>query len=170
MSYFLRQEATELLKAFFLCLPDSGVVPLTDKQIANYTKQYFSFIRPDFVPLVVDKNDRLVAFGVTMPSLSHALQKAKGNLLPFGALHILKALKKNALADLYLIAVKKEFQGKGVNALLMHELTKVYLKNKIRYAESNPELELNTKVQSIWEHFDAVQHKRRRCYIKHLSP
>jgi len=145
-----------------------GVVPLTDKQIAYYTKQYFSFIRPDFVPLVVDKEGKLVAFGITMPSLSIALQKAKGSLLPFGVIHILKALKKNKLADLYLVAVKKEYQGKGVNALLMYEVNKSYVKNGIEYAESNPELELNTKVQSIWEHFDAVQHKRRRCFIKQL--
>ncbi len=143
-----------------------GVVPLTDKQIAYYTKQYFSFIRTDFVPLVVDKNNKLVAFGITMPSLSVALQKAKGSLLPFGVIHIFKALKKNKLADLYLVAVKKEYQGKGVNALLMYELTKSYLKYGIEYAESNPELELNKKVQSIWEHYDAVQHKRRRCFIK----
>lgn len=145
-----------------------GVVPLTEKQIAYYTKQYFGFIRTDFVPLVVDKDGKLVAFGITMPSLSIALQKAKGSLLPFGFAHVLKALKKNDMADLYLVAIRKEYQGKGVNALLMHELTKSYLKNGIKYAESNPELELNKKVQSIWEHYDAVQHKRRRCFIKHI--
>jgi GNAT superfamily N-acetyltransferase len=145
-----------------------GVVPLTEKQIQYYTKQYFSFIRPDFVPLILNKEGKLVAFGVTMPSLSDALQKAKGSLLPFGFVHILKALKKNKIADLYLVAVSKDLQGKGVNALLMHELNKAYIRNGIRYAETNPELELNTKVQSIWEHFDAEQHKRRRAFIKHL--
>ncbi|WP_298390498.1 hypothetical protein [Hydrotalea sp.] len=146
-----------------------GVVPLTDKQIRYYTKQYFSFIRTDFVPLVIDKNGKLVAFGVTMPSLSVALQKAKGSLLPVGFIHVLKALKKSKMADFYLVAIRKDFQGKGVNAMLMHELAKSYIKNGIKYAESNPELELNKKVQSIWEHYDAIQHKRRRCYIKHLN-
>jgi len=145
-----------------------GVVPLTEKQIQYYTKQYFSFVRPDFLPLIVDKTGKLVAFAVTMPSLSVALQKAKGSLLPFGVFHLLKALKKNEYGDLYLVAVKKELQGKGVNAILMHELAKVYLKNGIKYAESNPELESNTAVQSIWQYFESVQHKRRRCYIKHL--
>lgn len=147
-----------------------GVVPLTDKQIQYYTKQYFSFIRTDFVPLVIDKNGKLVAFGVTMPSLSIALQKAKGSLLPFGFVHVLKALKKNTIVDFYLVAIRKDLQGKGVNAILMHELAKSYIKNGIKYAESNPELELNKKVQSIWEHYDAIQHKRRRCYIKHFNP
>ena len=147
-----------------------GVVPLTDKQIKYYTKQYFSFILPSFVPMVIDKNGKLIAFAVTMPSLSNALQKAKGSLLPYGLVHILKALKKNKLADLCLIAVNKEYQGKGVNAVLMFELTKTYIKRGIEYAESNPQLELNKKVQSIWEHYEAIQHKRRRCYIKYLTP
>ncbi len=146
-----------------------GVVPLTEKQIKNYTKQYFSFIKTEFVPLVLDSKGKLIAFGVTMPSLSIALQKAKGSLLPFGFLHILKALKKNNVADLYLVAIDKEYQGKGVNAIVMNEVNKTFVKYGIEYAESNPELEPNIKVQSMWEHFDAVQHKRRRCFIKYLN-
>ncbi len=148
-----------------------GVVPLTDKQIEYYTKQYFSFIKTEFVPLIIDQNGKLVAFGVTMPSLSLALQKAKGSLLPFGLFHLLGALKKgkNKFADLYLVAVDKAYQGKGVNALLMYECNKTYIDYGMEYAESNPELELNEKVQSFWERFDAVKHKRRRAFIKRLD-
>ncbi len=145
-----------------------GVVPLTERQITYYTKQYFSFIRVDFVSLITDKNGKLAAFGITMPSLSVALQKAGGSLLPFGFYYILKALKKNTVGDLYLVAVRKDIQGKGVNSLLMYELTKSYIKNGIQFAESNPELETNKQVQAIWEHYHARQHKRRRCYIKQL--
>lgn len=146
-----------------------GMVALSEKQIEYSTRKFLSFIRPDFVSLVLDKNNDLAAFGITMPSLSLALQKAKGGLYPFGFIHILKALKKNNLGDLCLVAVRKDLQGKGVNAILMNELTKSYIKNGIEYAESNPELEENTKVQSIWEYYDTVQHKRRRCYIKYLE-
>jgi len=146
-----------------------GVVPLTERQVRYYTKQYFSFIRTDFVPLIVNESGRLIACGITMPSLTSALQKAKGNLLPLGFAHILKALKKNNLADLYLVAVAKRWQGKGVVALLMHEVTRAYIANGIEYAESNPELETNRDVRAIWEHYEAVQHKRRRSYIKFLN-
>ena len=145
-----------------------GVTPLTEKQIAYYTKAYFGFMRTDFVSVILDKEGKLAAFGITMPSLSAALQKADGKLLPFGVFHILKALKKNDTADFLMIAVRKDLQGKGVNAIMMYELAKSYIKNGIKYAETNHELEDNTKVQSIWEHFDARQHKRRRCFIKHL--
>lgn len=146
-----------------------GVVPLTGKQIGYYTKQYFSFIRPDFISLITDKHGCLVAFGITMPSLSRALQKAKGRLFPFGFIHLLRAIKENTMGDLYLVAVAKPLQGKGVNAVLMYELTKTYIKNGIQYAESNPELETNTHVQSMWQYYDVQQHKRRRCFIKYLS-
>ncbi|MBI3220098.1 MAG: hypothetical protein HYZ44_11340 [Bacteroidetes bacterium] len=145
-----------------------GVVALTEKQIEYYTKQYFSFIRTDFVSLVTDASGKLAGFAITMPSLSVALQKARGKLFPFGFIHLLKALRKNKVGDLYLIAVRKDLQGKGVNALVMYELTKSYVKFGIEYAESNPELEDNRQVQALWEYYDVQQHKRRRCFIKHL--
>ncbi len=146
-----------------------GVVELTERQVAYYTKMYFSMIRPEFITLIADKNNKLVGFGVTMPSLSAALQKANGSLFPFGFIHLLKALKKNSEADLMLLGVDKAYQGKGVNALVLQQTNEAFNKRGILYAESNPELEMNTKVQSIWDHFDARQHKRRRCFIKQLS-
>lgn len=145
-----------------------GVVPLTPKQIKYYTDQYFGFIRPDFVPLIVDKNGKLAGFGVTMPSLSAALQKSGGKLFPFGFIHLLLALRKNPVADLYLVAVRKDLQGKGVNAVLMDEAWNAYKSFGIKEVESNPELEDNVLVQSFWHNYEAVQHKRRRCYIKNL--
>jgi len=161
-------------KALFQLIDDEyrhlyGVVPLTEKQVNNYIKQYFGFVTPDFVPIVLDENDRMIAFGVTMPSLSRALQKAKGRLLPFGFIHLLKALKKNDRADLYLVAVRSEYQGKGVNAILIDKMNRVYNKLGITKVESNPELETNRLVQEQWKFFEKRQHKKRRCYIKHLK-
>lgn len=146
-----------------------GVVPLTEKQIRYYTKQYFSFVRPDFVSLVTDSDGKLVAFGITMPSLSQALQKSGGRLFPLGFWHLLKAIRKNNTADLLLVAVRKDLQGKGVNALIMHETLKSFIKNGITTAEASHQLEDNTRVQALWDSFDAKMHKRRRCYIKYLN-
>jgi len=145
-----------------------GVVELTGRQVDYYTRQYFSFIKPEFVSLVTDKEDQLAAFAVTMPSLSLALQKARGRLLPLGFLHLLKALKKNSVGDMYLVAVRPDLQGKGVNAVLMREITRSYIRHGIKYAESNPELETNVQVQATWKYYEAHAHKRRRCFIKYL--
>jgi hypothetical protein len=145
-----------------------GVVPLTEKQIDNYIKEFFGFISPDYIPVILDQNNNLVAFGFTIPSLSRALQKAKGKLFPFGYLYLLRALKKNNCAELCLVAVKPNLQGKGVNAILIHNMNCMFNKLGIKKVESNPELETNHLVQGQWKYFERRQHKRRRCYIKHL--
>jgi len=146
-----------------------GFVQLSEKQIDMYVKQYFGFIRPEYVPVVLDSKGKVAAFGITMPSLSRALQKARGRLFPLGFYYILRAMRKNDRADLYLVAVRPDLQDKGVNAVLMHEMNKTFLKEKILEVETNPELETNLKVQAQWKLMEKRQHKRRRCYIKHLQ-
>lgn len=145
-----------------------GVVPLTEAQVAGYVKQYFGFLNPAFTPAVLDEEGRLVGFGVTMPSLSRALQRSQGRLFPFGFVHLLRALKRNDRADLYLVAVRSDYQGKGVNALMMHMMTEVFIERGIHTVESNPELESNTDVRGQWKYYETRQHKRRRCFIKEL--
>jgi hypothetical protein len=145
-----------------------GFVPLSERQIDYYVKQYFGFIIPEYVPVVLDQQNRVVAFGITMPSLSRALQKNRGRLLPFGFVPVLKAMRNNSEIDLYLTAVRPDMQNKGVNAMLINEMNKIYVRNKINRVESNPELEENQKIQAQWRYFKYRQHKRRRCYIKEI--
>ncbi len=146
-----------------------GVFPLTQRQIDMYISRYLKVVHHEYVSIILDRDGRVAAFAVTVPSLAKALQKCRGSLFPMGFLHISRALRKNDAVELCLIAVRPDLQGKGVNAVLMHELNKIYLRHNILRAESNPELETNTRVQAQWKFFDARQHKRRRCYIKDVS-
>ena len=118
------------------------------------------------VSMVMNDKDELVAVGLSMVSLSEALQKAKGKLWPFGWWHLLKALfiKRPKVLDLLLVAVRPDYQGTGANALLFTDLIPVYKKLGFEYAESNPELADNDKVQGQWSYFRTEQHKRRRCF------
>ncbi|MFH1194426.1 MAG: GNAT family N-acetyltransferase [bacterium] len=145
-----------------------GFVQLTKKQIDGYVKQYFGFIKPDFVPIILNEKNEVVAFGITMPSLSLAFQKACGRLFPLGFIHVLRAMKKNDRADLYLTGVRPDYQDKGVNAILIYEMNKIFPQNNITRVESNPEMETNAKVQAQWRFYEGRQHKRRRCFIKEL--
>ena len=142
---------------------------LTERQIDYYINIYLGLLNLDLVTLVVDKEDQLVGVGISMPSMSRALQKSKGKMFPLGWWYLLKGLKgKNDRVDLLLVAVKPEYQNKGVNALLFQDLIPYYIKYGYKSAESSPELETNAKVQGQWEYFGHRQHRRRRSFFKNL--
>lgn len=142
---------------------------LTERQIDYYIDIYLGLLNLDLVTLIVDKEGKLVSVGISMPSMSRALQKSHGKFLPFGWWHLLKGLKgKNDRVDLLLVAVRPDYQNKGVNALLFQDLIPYYQKNGYKWAESNPEMETNSKVQSQWEYFNYRQHRRRRSFYKNL--
>lgn len=146
-----------------------GYSPLTPRQINRYISMYIPVLRLDNISLIVDKDKKLIGVGIAMPSMSKALIKCRGRLFPFGWVHLLKALRgQNDVVDLLLVAVKPEYQSKGVNSLLFTDLIPCFIKNGYKFAESNPELELNQKVQSQWSYFETRQHKRRRAYRKPL--
>ena len=144
---------------------------LSPKQIEYYVKMYIPVLHMDLVTLIVRESDNaIVGIGICLPSLSKALQKAKGKIFPIGWMYLLYAMygKGNKLADLYTIGVASEYQGKGVNAMIFADLIPMFNKHGFAHAESNPELELNTKVQSQWEDFETKQHKTRRAFIKEI--
>lgn len=146
-----------------------GYSPLTPKQIDYYIDMYLGILKLDGVSLIIDKNDELVAVGVSMPSMSMALRKSKGKLLPIGWWYLWQALQgKTDVVDLLLVAVKPEYQSKGVNALLFNQLIPVFQKHGYKYAESNVELEDNENVQRQWEYFDHRLHRRRRVWKKKI--
>lgn len=147
-----------------------GYSRMSQKQIDQYVNMYLPILDLRMVTLIEDAEENLVGVGVSMPSLSKALQKAKGKMLPFGWWHLLKALRFNRpkTLDLMLVAVKQEYQNKGVNSLLFTDLIPTYQALGFKDAESNPEMETNNKVQAQWEYFDTTLHKRRRAYKKSI--
>ena len=146
----------------------STFTPITDKQKAYFKKKYISFINPEYIKYVSDKDDNLVAFAVTMPSFSTALQKAKGKLFPFGIFHLLKAKKNSKDVIFYLIGVHPDYQNKGVHAILFNELFETFQKLDIKNCIRTPELEDNIAIQQIWKRFDPTLCKRRRTYRKNI--
>ena len=146
-----------------------GYSRLTKRQIDYYIKIYLGMLNLDLVTLIVDGEDQLVGVGISIQSMSRALQKSKGKMFPFGWWHLLKGLKgKNDRVDLLLVAVKPQYMGKGVNALLFTDLIPAYNKYGFKWAESNPELESNAAVQNQWEAFPYRQHRNRRAFIKKI--
>ena len=144
--------------------------PMTPKQKQYYCKMYFPILNFDFVTMVANEQDEIVAVGLGMPSLSEALRKCQGNLFPFGWYHLIKALKAKKMTDfdLLLIAVRPDYQDKGVTALIFNEMTPHFQRYGIQRVETTAILETNHKNLANFAEFDHIQHKRRRAFIKEL--
>lgn len=150
-----------------------GFSQMTERQMDQYVDMYFPMADLSLVTLIEDRNDnnKVVAVGITIPSLSKALQKChNGRLFPFGWFHVLRALKfhKTKGVDLMLIGVLPEYRQKGANALIFNDLIPRYQAYGFEWGESQVEMENNDKVQSQWQYVEKVLHKRRRCYKKDI--
>ncbi len=149
-----RKEVYPYARKFFLTLNEVfkdlyDFVPLTDKEIDSYINQYFPFLNLDFVNFVVDQNDNLVAFGLSIPSLTEAYQKAKGHLFPFGWFHLLRALHKYDTIDLLLNGVHPDWQRRGVHSIYYAEMNRNAIKNHVMYAYTNPQI-IGNEAEKIW--------------------
>ena len=144
--------------------------PMTDKQKNYYKDMYFQFLNFDFVTLVVNEKEELVGVGLGMPDIAPALRKSGGKLFPFGWYHLIKALKAKKMErfSFLLIAVRPDYQDKGINALFLQDQIPLINQYGIHTLETTSMLETNTKVLSFFMQFDHKQHKRHRAYIKPL--
>ncbi len=149
--------------------PLYGTTDLTEAQIDMYVNTFFSYVNSDFIKVVTDAKGELAGFVIALPSLSKAMQKGQGRLVPFGAIHLLKSIRHSDILDLYLIAVRPDLQGAGVNAILMDSLLKSAIRYNMKVAETGPTLETNRQVLSQWKFFNARQHRRRRIYMKTID-
>lgn len=148
--------------------PLYGTTTLDDTQVKRYVKKFLPMIDPRLACFVMDEQDELAAFGVSAPSIASALKKSNGRLFPFGFVGVLRALKHNDTLDLFLIAVRPEYQNCAVNAVAVNHVMRGCMEMGIQRAETGPQLESNHKILSQWNMFSPKQHKRRRCWIKQL--
>ncbi|MCL1816117.1 MAG: N-acetyltransferase [Clostridiales bacterium] len=146
-----------------------GMVALTPAQVDKYVGEFLPLVNQRTTAILLNEQEKVVAFGVVAPSISLAQRKSGGKMFPLGWFHLLRALKgKNDTLDLFLIAVHPKLQGKGVNAIILSTLLKNAIEDGFKYAETGPMLETNADMLSHWRYFDTVQHKRRRAYYKRL--
>ena len=160
-------EAFKLIDTAFSVL--YGTVPLTPAVIKNVIDGYVPLVNLKYICSIKDKDDKIVCFGVMVPSIAKALKKSGGRILPFGIFRLLRALiGKNDTMEMYFVAVDPQYQLKGIPAVLINELLKKLIENNVKYCETGPMLETNHAVHSLWSYFEKRQHKRRRCFIKSI--
>ena len=168
-----RADVEFYLDGVFRCMNSAyaqlhGFSELSPGQCEDLKKQFVTNINVDYVSIVLDADDQVVGFGVALPSLAKAMQKAKGSLFPMGWYHMLKAFRQNDTIDLLLIAIDEKYKNKGVNAMIFNKFAEGITKNGIKYIESTRELEDNTSVQNLWRYLEHNLTKRARTYLKQL--
>ena len=168
------KEVEPYIDGLFRCLNSAyahlhGFSELSPGQCDDLKKRFLSNINVDYVSIVLDADEQVIGFGVALPSLAKAMQKAKGSLFPFGWMHIMKALKQNDTIDLLLIAIDEKYKNKGVNAMIFDKFAKGITKNGIKFIESTRELEDNTSVQNLWRYLEHDLTKRARTYVKTIK-
>lgn len=144
-------------------------VPMPDDTLEFYINKYIDVLNPEFVKIVEDKDNNLIGFIISLPSLSEAMQKAGGKIFPFGFLHITKALKHPKVADLLLTGIHPDWQAQGVSALLITELQQIMIEHGVEWVETTGIIETNEKAINHWKNYEHIQHKRKRCYRKMLK-
>lgn len=151
--------------------PLFGFTGFDESQVDDFCHSYVPLIDLRMVPIIENDKGELVSVAVTMGSISHALKRANGKLLPTGWYWLLRALKwhREHTAGLLLIAVRPDYQGLGVNALIFDDLIPLYNELGFRYAETGPQLETNVRELSQWQPLNPQMVKRRRCWIKKIN-
>lgn len=145
-----------------------GTIPFNDKLIKQTIGLFKLVIDPDYVSLIVDKDDELVGFGLGYPSLALAMNKSRGRFLPWGWARILHAIHHPKSVELGLIAVRPEYQKKGVTAVMISNMQKRLMKNGIVYCDAGPQLEDNTPAIEALDMFEREMVRTKVCYIKKL--
>ena len=146
-----------------------GTVPLTEDIIRSTIDGNIPLVNLDYICAIKDNEDNIVSFGIMVPSIAKALKKSNGKILPFGIVRMLRALRgKNDTLEMFLVAVDPTLQAQGLPAILIDALLKKLIQNGVKYCETGPMLETNTKIHSLWRHFEKEQHKRRRCFVKQI--
>ena len=143
-------------------------VPIQEYQIVHYKERYLPFVHPDYIKCIVDSDQDLIAFAITMPSFSKALKKMNGKILPWGFFHLFKARYFNNRASFYLIGVRPDYQNKGITAIIFNEMQKTFNKHGVTIVETNPELVENNAIQKLWRNYEHRQHKRRVTFTKSI--
>ena len=162
------QKIFDLINRAYCKLFDFTVLP--QEVIDSYIDTYLGLLDLRYVTLVENEEGKLIAVGITMPSLAHAVHKCRGYLFPFGWWHVIKSmyLKHEEALELMLIAVDPEYANKGVHSMLFNEIIPNIQQGGFKYGESNAEMETNNKVQNLWNLYQKDFKRRRRVFSKEI--
>ncbi len=144
-----------------------GFAPLDEQEMDDLAKRYLPVVDPRFVK-VIAKDGEVLAFIIAMPDMTEGIRKARGRLLPFGFLHVLRAAKTTKQLDLLLGAVKEECRGQGLDVLMGVKTILSASEAGMELMDTHHEMEANVKVRAEMERMGGVIYKKYRAFQKAL--
>ena len=158
---------------FFSCIDECysklyGTVPITADMQDEIVSQFMMIVNKEFLVIICDENERVVATGLCFPGIGDAFKKSGGRLTLPALIKLLALVNKPETIDLGLVAVLPEYQNAGINAVIINCLVDMLISGKAKRCETNLNLETNVQVMAQWKHFNSRQHKRRRSYLKKI--
>ena len=172
-NFSMRKYVKAYAQGIFECIDECykelyGVVPFTDEMRKQMVSQFRLMLKKEYIVVVCDENEKVVCFGFCLPAIGKAVQKSGGRLTPACLVRLLKAIHKPDSIDLALVGILPQYRKSGLSAIVLTRLQEMLKKGSVQYMETNLNLETNANIQAQWRHFDFIQHKRRRSYIKKL--
>ena len=166
---YLKKYAPGMFECIDECYKDLyGTVPFTEEMRKEILAQFYLILNKKYIKVICDENENVVAFGLCAPGIGKALQKSGGRLTPACLVRLLKAIRRPTSIDLGLVGIMPQYRKSGLSAFVMTMIRDMFEDKNIEYMETNLNLETNANIQTQWKHFDSIQHKRRRSFIKKL--
>ena len=170
----VREFVRKYRKDWFALLEDTyselyGTCPIRREVEEDILEGFKLLLNANNVIAIQNDKGELISFGIYLPSIAKAVQPSGGRLTPAGIIRILKARNNCDILDLALIGVRKDYQNLGVPAMLLVKGIEVLETGKIEHFETNLQLTTNLNIITLFKHFDAVLHKRRRSYLKSIN-
>ncbi len=142
-------------------------IPFTQEEIEEEIDQIIGQLDGRLCCVIMDEDDDVAAFAVSLPCLSKAMQKAKGSLFPFGWYHVMKAMNDFTHIDLMIEGAAPKWQNTGISAVFHGMMAKQYRDCGARWALANPQIETNSAV-NVWARYEHELWLRRRCWIRKI--
>lgn len=165
-----RENFRKFFRAYNECFDGSvyNFVPFTDAEIEDEIDQISSQLNSKLCCVLTDSDGDIAAFGISVPSMSVPMRKAKGKLFPFGWIHILRGMRDFTHIDLILNGATPKWQHTGISSVFHCVMAQKYKENGVKWAIANPQIETNTAV-NVWGRYENELWLRRRCWIREIK-
>jgi hypothetical protein len=141
--------------------------PLTQREIDFLLENLLTIADPRLIK-VITSGEEAVGFLFGFADVSAALQRAKGHLLPFGLIDILREVHRTKWIAINGAGILPEYQGRGGNALLYSEMEKTIRDYHFIHGDLTQVAETAVQMRKDLENVGGKAYKNHRVYVRKL--